>query len=307
MGKQKDRSANSAKPSKKARGNNKEGSNDHGLELAKNAELDLHMPLDNSAFAHSPSAFNDQNAALVKQTKRLARTLHSEADEEKNTILLNQIKDAGVHIDMNHLSAFLMKSPKDTLSTPVSVQRKWENNRTHVVTRQWEERFMHEPTGLERPCFNKQKNECFASCITTNGVRDNSLALCEFYPPRQYEEIKASGWKWPKAQQLCVLCSRQKTFQFFVEVRCGATCLTDTVNFSKIGNIIDQEGEYCKESCFLTNPNIYEGILDPVVIPCVNDYRIQTVNGVRNVVQMLPYPQQPDATGTADAHNNFFF
>lgn len=257
-----------------------------------------------SALCQSIEASKDLNNDLIKQTKRLARTLHPDADQQKLDKLIYNISCQNTDLGLNQLSQFLMTSPKNTLTTPVALKCQLKAAETTIVSRKWEEKFMHEPTGYERPCFNSISNNCFASTIPCNGVIDKSFGLCEFYTETEYEEIKANGWKWPQQQRLCILCCREQAFRNFVEVRCGAKAVLDTVVFTKIGNIIDQPGEYCKESCFMSSSSVYEGVLDPVVVPCVNNYRMHTINGIRTLSQLLPTPKN---TETNMSSLNFFF
>ena len=50
-----------------------------------------------------------------------------------------------------------------------------------IVTRAWEESFMREASGTERPCMHADSCTCFASLIPKDGVRDPTFALAEFY------------------------------------------------------------------------------------------------------------------------------
>ena len=142
-------------------------------------------------------------------------------------------------------------------------------------------------------------NNCFASRIENHGVLDPNFALCEFYTEKEYTEIEKNGWKWPEELKPCILCLRNMIFYQFMQARCNNTGVLPSVIFAPIGNIVGVQGEYCAENCFLSKPDRYEGVLAPVVIPNVMDYRVVTNSGIRFLQQTLPYPGQ--------RQSNFFF
>ena len=166
-------------------------------------------------------------------------------------------------------------------------------------SRKWEEQFLHEPTGCERPCVNFASGCCFAGSLQTGELSDLTLTLCEFYVPAEYERIKAAGWDWPKEAKPCLLCLRVEIYSRFIETRCNALSCVESINYATIGNIVGEPGEYTADTCFLSRPDRYEGVLHPVVVPTVFDYGILLVNGSRHLKQRLPYP--------GDANSSFFF
>ena len=62
-----------------------------------------------------------------------------------------------------------------------------------LLPRAYEEGFLHEASGCERPCINSASQSCFASLIESNAVLDPSFALTEFYLPDEYKQIEKSG------------------------------------------------------------------------------------------------------------------
>lgn len=205
--------------------------------------------------------------------------------------------NGSVEANINKISEYLMKSPRDTLQSQVSLFRQKTN--TVIVSRKWEEKFLHEPGPKERPCVNMLTSTCFGSKIESNGITDTSFCLTEFYTPEEYAVYEKND-SWPTAMQMCVLCCREHAFRQFINTRCS-DCTTNTnITHARIGNIVGQVGEYCLESCFVSSPDRYEGVLEPVVIPQITDYKIYLRNGQRCVKQNLPYPEQL-------ASQNFFF
>ena len=159
-----------------------------------------------------------------------------------------------------------------------------------MVRREWEERFLHEPSGCERPCCNKASNTCFASLIENHGVLDPNFALCEFYTEKEYTEIEQNGWCWPEAVKPCLLCLRNMIFYQLIQTRCSNNQVLASVNYAPIGNLVGVPGEYCAENCCVSRPDRHEGLLVPVVVPNVMDYKVIMRAGVRHLQQLLPLP-----------------
>ena len=158
---------------------------------------------------------------------------------------------------------------------------------------------MHEPVGSERHCRNWLSRSCFAGLLESNGVKDPSFGLCEFYTEPELVDIQNSGWVWPTGARLCILCLRAEIHTRFMAARCNNQRVVSNVAYSPIANIVEEEGEYCVESCFVSDPDRYEGVMEPVVIPTVHDYTVYRANGVRHLKQLLPKP--------GDVKSNFFF
>ena len=77
----------------------------------------------------------------------------------------------------------------------------------------------------------------------------------------------------------------------FIETRCNANGCVEDLNYATIGNIVGEAGEYTRQSCFVSRPERYEGVLQPVVTPTVYDYEIVLSNGIRHLRQKHDYPE----------------
>ena len=68
---------------------------------------------------------------------------------------------------------------------------------------------------------------------------------------------------------------------------CVECCYTapSGLHYAKISNLTGIAGEYHLADCFVSAPDRFEGLVDPVVIPRLNDYDVGVVNGVRCVRQ----------------------
>ena len=198
--------------------------------------------------------------------------------------------------DLRGITDMITRVPHNTMSTVASTHHSVTRPDVCIVTRAWEEAFLHEATGCERPCANRASRTCFASLISHNGVLDPSFALCEFYTEPEYKAIKAASWIWPDTLRPCILCLRNIIYRHLYNVRCNDGNVLSSVNFAPIGNLVGIAGEYCIENVFVSRPDIHEGVYIPVVIPCVADYDILQANGVRAVIQRLPRPEHQSSS-----------
>jgi|MDSX01.1.fsa_nt_gb hypothetical protein len=169
---------------------------------------------------------------------------------------------------------------------------------TTPVSREWEEKYMREAYGNERRCLSGElPMGCWASRLHQNArghrpgqPQAEKLVLKEFYTPDEHVSLEASGWKWPETRRLCVLCTRVATHEMFIQARASNKQIPSDVGFARVSNIVDLPGEYLATDCFVSAPDRFEGVIDPVVIPRLVDYDVCTTNGVRQVIQKLGYP-----------------
>ena len=202
-----------------------------------------------------------------------------------------ETNDKSLHHHMSDITKMFTRKPHDTLSTAAAHAQFSQPDDVTILDRKWEDKFLHEPTGCERPCANSASGTCFASTLKTGQVNDRKLTLCEFYVPTAYEQIRAGGWIWPKEVKPCLLCLRAEIYSKFLETRCNANGCAEDVNYATIGNIIGEPGEYDADSCFVSRPDLYEGVLHPVVIPTIHDYQIFVRNGNRHLQQLHAQPE----------------
>jgi hypothetical protein len=210
---------------------------------------------------------------------------------EVSPLTMDESTDLSINQHFSQIASWFTNKPHDTLSAPAARAQFSQTSEVVIVTREWEERFLHEPTGASRPCANFASGNCFAGLLRTGQISDAGLTLCEFYTKCEYERIAANGWNWPKETKPCLLCLRAEIYSRFIETRCNANgCISD-VNYATIGNIVGQPGEYTASACFLSRPELYEGVLHPVVIPTIHDYEVILRNGCRHLLQLHKYPQ----------------
>ena len=254
------------------------------------------------------SSLEQKQQMIVQMAQKLGGVESTEdvTDSLISDVVSNIVQPSAMHNteaevmqSIQKMSNLLLRTPHNHIQSlgPADVVALRSN--TTVVRRQWEEKFLHEPSGCERACCNRSSNSCFASFIENNGIVDPNFALCEFYTEMEYTEIEKKGWQWPEDLRPCLLCLRNMIFFQFLQTRCNSASALPSVNYAPIGNLVSVHGEYCAENCFLSKPEKFEGLLTPVVIPHVLDYRVSTINGIRHLQQLLPYPGQ--------FRSNFFF
>ena len=225
--------------------------------------------------------------------------LLQQLEETTSEMAAANLTETDVMRSVQQMSDLLMHSPHNNLSTVTDADLINVRTNTAIVRREWEERFLHEPSGCERACCNKASKTCFAGLIENHGITDPNFALCEFYTEAEYTELERNGWCWPEELRPCLLCLRSMIFYQLMHARCNNNQVLSSVSFAPIGNLVGVQGEYCLENCFTSRPDRYEGVLVPVVIPNVMDYKVVTQNGLRYLQQLLPYP--------GSFATNFFF
>jgi len=190
--------------------------------------------------------------------------------------------------DFPYVRALIQQKPCDTLS-PEDVKHK-EHVRVsiQVVTRAYEEQYLREPVGKERPCIMGD----LCQGLHLPHVTNNAFILREFLLPTEEEEYKRTG-KLPTEGRLCLMCKRSEIARAFINIRADGMGVKNNVILQDYRNIIDEEGEYCLEDCLLSSHSIFQGLLDPVVLHLRNAYRLRVTNGVRHYEQWrMKYPGQ---------------
>lgn len=252
-------------------------------------DIDVRSPeFSASVVARAETELAKTQHASIDAIRKVAKQLDLTTDEAS----LEQYTQA-VGSDLDHITQYMMKSSRDTgtYAHGLSIKARAKSKDVPIVTREWEESFLHEPKPTERPCVNSFNQTCFANKLLTLGSKP--MSLCEFYFPgeqQQQSELRP-----------CLLCLRAEAFMNFVKVRCSQSEISENIIFQRIGNIVNQRGEYCIESCFVSSSQRYEGVIHPIVLPCVKDYRVIQKDGLRHVQQLHPKPED-----VCKEHNFFF-
>lgn len=190
--------------------------------------------------------------------------------------------------DFPYVRALIQQKPCDTLS-PEDIKHK-EHVRVsiQVVTRAYEEQYLCEPVGKQRPCI--MGDQCQGMHLPH--VIENAFILREFLLPTEEEEYTRTG-KLPAEGCLCLMCKRSEIARAFINIRADGMGVKNNVILQDYRNIVDVEGEYCLDDCLLSSQTVFQGLLDPIVLHLRNAYRLKVVNGVRHYDQWrMKYPGQ---------------
>ena len=238
--------------------------------------------------------------------KAVSQRLGREVSEEellpaKDVEELMKTGEAAKHFDS--LLQILSRVPHDTKSLPDAHMREVVRSKVCVLNREYEERFLEEPSGSERRCANSYRSACFASRIHCNGMVQKNFGLKEFYLPEEFDAISSGGMDLPKDPRPCLLCLRESICRDFFAIRCDQSTVPGLTGVASIGNIVGP-GEYPADAVVVSDPRRYEGLVEPIVVPHLDDYTIyRGESGKVCVEQLIPTPQEP-ANGVGDP---FFF
>ena len=190
--------------------------------------------------------------------------------------------------DFPYVRALIQQKPCDTLS-PEDIKHKEHVRCTiQVVTRAYEEKYLREPTGKERSCI--MSDQCQGMHLPH--VNENAFVLREFLLPTEEEEYNRTA-KLPAEGRLCLMCKRSEIARAFINIRADGMGVKNNIILQDYRNIVDEEGEYCLEDCLLSSPQVFQGLLDPVVLHLRNAYRLKVLKGVRHYEQWrMKYPGQ---------------
>jgi len=147
------------------------------------------------------------------------------------------------------------------------------------VTREYEERFMVEPSGDQRQCCMAE--ECEGKFITQVA---NGFVLREFLLPSQekaYHETK----RYPIQRAPCIFCKRLQIARLLVSVRAAGTGMREDCLVQDYYNFVNIPGEYRLEDCLLSKKSVWEGIVSPVVLHVRNAYKFVMKDGKRGYTQ----------------------
>ena len=190
--------------------------------------------------------------------------------------------------DFPYVRALIQQKPCDTLS-PEDIKHKEHVRCTiQVVTRAYEEKYLREPTGKERSCIMGDQGQG----MHLPHVNENAFVLREFLLPTEEEEYNRTA-KLPAEGRLCLMCKRSEIARAFINIRADGMGVKNNIILQDYRNIVDEEGEYCLEDCLLSSPQVFQGLLDPVVLHLRNAYRLKVLKGVRHYEQWrMKYPGQ---------------
>ena len=191
-------------------------------------------------------------------------------------------------VDYPFVRALLQRKPHSQFDIHQFNDRDRLRASIEPVSRKYEEMYLREPIGSERPCL--LGNQCEGLCITNAG--DRAFILREFLLPSQQKEYEATG-NLPSEQYLCVMCKRKEITRAFINIRADGMGMREDSILQDYRNIVETEGEYCLSDCNVSSRNVWEGLTDPVVLHIRSGYRLVEKDGIRYYDQWrYGYPQK---------------
>lgn len=243
-----------------------------------------------------PDANDDGMAPDILQTDAPAPAPSKTLMVAETTFFNQRNQDFWHRTDLSHLRpydfpyvrALLQQPPCDTLSPEDIKHKEHVRCSIQVVRRAYEEGYLREPVGKERPCI--MGDQCQG--LQLPHVKDNAFVLREFLLPTEEDEYKRTG-KLPTEGRLCLMCKRSEIARAFINIRADGMGVKNNVVLQDYRNVVNEEGEYCLEDCILSSNTIFQGLLDPVVLHLRNAYRLKIIDGVRHYEQWrMKYPGQ---------------
>lgn len=199
-------------------------------------------------------------------------------------------KGDGGHVrpyDFPFVRALIQREPSDTFDIHQFNDRERLRSCVQTVTREYEDEYLREPVGSERPCL--LGNQCEGLKITM--ARDRRFILREFLLPSEQKEYEATG-KFKPERRLCLMCKRKETARAFINIRADGMGMREDSILQDWRNLVDVEGEYCLKDCIISSRHTYEGLIDPIVLHIRSAYRLVEKDGIRYYQQWrMGYPK----------------
>lgn len=147
--------------------------------------------------------------------------------------------------------------------------------------RAYEESFLREPVGSERPC--SRATECEGMHL----LCDDPFILREFIYP---------GGESSTTRALCLLCRRDEISRAYYRYETGQRQETDHVRITDHYNLVGVPGEYDVRDCIVSSGK-FSGIPLPVVLHMRSAYTAQMKDGVKCLSQTrMRYPDGSNDT-----------
>lgn len=175
---------------------------------------------------------------------------------------------SSVEYDRTHIDTLLEAYTVQTSAKDASVDS-GKPPILHCCPRAYEDDFLREAVGNERPCGRDKSCEGLKLHGTTGFV------LREFtYPGTPHEEHRA----------MCLICRRLEISKAFFKSETGDTDTYPVMHLSDHYNLVDVPGEYDIRDCIVSGKK-YTGLQLPVVLHVRSAYSCHTKDGVKHLSQ----------------------
>jgi hypothetical protein len=181
--------------------------------------------------------------------------------------------------DFNFVKNLMHRQPRPNFSMNGNPLADKYRDSIEGVTRAFEEKYMVEASGDQRPCVMEEA--CEGRCIPQS---PHKIVLREFLLPSQekhYEETR----RYPIERAPCILCKRLQIAHMVVSARAENTGLRDDCLVQDYYNFVNIPGEYDLKDCLLSKRTVWEGLVSPVVLHVRNAYKFVMKDGKRGYTQ----------------------
>lgn len=208
--------------------------------------------------------------------------------------------------DFPYIRALIQRPPLPSFDIHKFNDRERLRVNVQRVNRAYEEQFLREPIGSERPCL--QGSNCEGLHISS--AKDRAFILREFLLPAEQAEYEATG-KYSTERVTCVMCRRKELARAYFGIRGDNMSVELDSTLQDYCNIVNVKNEYRLEDCFVTHRRVYEGVLDPVVWHIRSAYRLKEINitdaaGKRHLVRHYEQWRMPYPSETSEKQENHF-
>lgn len=163
------------------------------------------------------------------------------------------------------------------------------------VPRTYEDKYLVPPRGDQRPCVMEE--ECEGRFIP--GAGSDGFTLREFLLPSQEKAYETTN-RYPLVRSPCIMCKRLQIARTVLTARASGMGLAEDVLVQDYYNFVDIDGEYPLETCLLSKKNVWEGLVNPVVLHVRNAYKLEKKDGKKRYTQWkIPFLSNPPGTASA--------
>jgi hypothetical protein len=190
----------------------------------------------------------DESVVASEMTPDLLQTTTEQPSQSKTlmvaeTEFFNQRnQDYWKRSDLSHLRpydfpfvrALIHQKPCETLSPEDIKHNDVVRSSIQVMPRAYEEKFLREPVGKERPCI--MGDQCQGMQLPH--VTENAFVVRELLLPSEEDEYKRTG-KLPPEGRLCLMCKRSEIARAFINIRADGMGVKSNVILQDYRNMVD--------------------------------------------------------------------
>jgi hypothetical protein len=222
----------------------------------------------------SPSLFTKEMFPHDKQKpEENVPFIHNEIKQcsQSNPVTISQKECFGVNylnpFNYPYIANILKVPPNEIIPMNTFSHKTFYRPVIESVPRKYDEDFLREPIGSERPCV--RGNYCMGCKIPApSGTK---IILREYYLPSQYKICKESRW-WPDDHTECLLCFLSAITSMFFNTKGDQMGIEDDSVIASFYHLVGIPGEYRLEDCISGTENRFMGIWGPIVIPKIYNY-----------------------------------